>query len=112
MKSGGPKGTALNKRRKKSMREPGLPAEEISRRGEALYEQKLRDRVEAGNTGKILVLDIDTGDYEIDDDHLTAVRRARARNPEATLYARRIGYPALGRIGGRFSLSTRRAASA
>ena len=81
-----------------AMRQPTLSAEEIARRGEALYERTLHDKVEHGNLGKVLVIDIDTGEYEIDEDHLTAVRRVRVKNPEGTLYALRIGYPALGRI--------------
>jgi hypothetical protein len=85
------------------VRKPPLSAEEIARRGEALYEQGIRQRVEEGNQGKVLMIDINTGDYEIDNDHLAAVRRARARNADALLYALRIGYPALGRIGGRFA---------
>ena len=85
-----------------AIRDPSLSAEEIAQRGEALYEQGIRQQVEQGNSGKVLVIAIDTGAYEIDDDHLAAVRRARARNPDALLYALRIGCPALGRIGGRF----------
>ena len=74
--------------------------EEIARRGEELYDQQIRQKVEPGNLGKILVLDIETGEYEIDEDHLAANRRARARRPDAVLYGLRIGYPALGKIGG------------
>ena len=85
------------------MSHPPYSAEEIARRGEALYEREIRPQVEADNRGKILVVDIETGEYEIDADHLTAVRRARVKNPDAVLYALRIGYPALARIGGQFS---------
>jgi hypothetical protein len=83
-----------------SVSRPRYPAEEIARRGQALYEREIRARVEPGNRGKILVIDIETGEYELDEDHLAALRRARARNADAELYALRIGYPALGRIGG------------
>ena len=37
--------------------------EEIARRGEALYNQKIRPQVEAANRGKFLVIDVDSGDY-------------------------------------------------
>jgi hypothetical protein len=74
--------------------------EEIVRRGEEWYEREIRAKVEEGNIGKYLVIDIDTGDYEIDEDHLTAARRAQAKRPGAVLYGMRIGYPALGKIGG------------
>ena len=74
-------------------------AKEIVQRGKALYEQQIRTAVEAGNAGKVLVINVDTGEYEMDSDHLTASMRAAARFPGAALYAMRIGAPALGRIG-------------
>lgn len=82
------------------MGHPQYSKEEIMRRGEERYQREIRDKVEQGNEGKILVLDIDTGDYEIDDDHLQATRRALAKHPDAVLYSLRIGYPSLGKIGG------------
>lgn len=74
---------------------------EIVRRGKALYERHIRAEVEAGNLGKVLVINGDTGDYEMDADHLTASDRAAAKYPGAPLYAMRIGSPVLGRIGSR-----------
>ena len=50
------------------------------------------------NIGKILVLDVETGDYAIDAKGLVANRLLRERHPEArseTLYAFRIGYDAV-----------------
>ena len=48
-----------------------------------------------------LVINIDTGEFEIDADHLTASNRAAAKHPGAPLYAMRIGSPTLGRLGSR-----------
>jgi hypothetical protein len=85
------------------MGHPRYTTDEIVRRGKELYEQEIRSKVEAGNKGKILVIDIETGDYEIDDDHLAAADRAHAKHPDAPLFAMRIGYPTMGRIGMRLS---------
>jgi hypothetical protein len=75
--------------------------EEIARRGEEIYAQRLRGKVETeDNIGKILVIDIETGDYEIDDDGLQASDRALARHPDAALYGLRIGYDAVESFGG------------
>lgn len=82
------------------MPHPRYSSEEIVRRGQALYDQQLCNQVAAGNTGKFLVLDIETGEYEIDRDELAALKRAKAKRPEAPLYMLRIGYPAAYRIGG------------
>ncbi len=73
--------------------------DEVAARSEAIYEQHLRASVEAQHRGKFLVLDIETGDYEIDADDLAATKRALARRPDAVLYGLRIGYPAAYRIG-------------
>ncbi|MBI3948730.1 MAG: hypothetical protein HY321_22665 [Armatimonadetes bacterium] len=78
-----------------------LSREEIVRRGEAIYDQQIRPKVEAANRGEYLVLDLETGDYEIDTDHVAASDRVAAKHPGAPLFAMRIGYPTLARIGGR-----------
>jgi hypothetical protein len=80
--------------------------DEIVRRGEELYNQQIRPKVEAGNEGKFLVLDIETGEGEIDADSRAAFDRAAAKRPDAPLYILRIGFPTAVRIGGR-SLVTR-----
>jgi hypothetical protein len=82
------------------MGHPRYSTEEIVRRGEERYEQEIRPRVEEGNKGKILIIDIETGEYEIDDDQLSAAHRALAKHPGAALFGMRIGFPALGKIGG------------
>jgi hypothetical protein len=51
------------------MTHPNIDDLEIARRGEALYNEAIRDRVEvAANIGKIISIDIETGYYEIGDD--------------------------------------------
>jgi hypothetical protein len=83
------------------MGHPRYNADEIVRRGKELYERDIRSKVEAGNKGKILVIDIETGEYEIDDNPVTAAERVRAQHPDAALFAMRIGYPTMGRLGAR-----------
>lgn len=81
------------------MPHPRFTTDEIADRGRALYESQIRAQVEPGNKGKVLVLDIETGQYEIDSDHLAAGKRALEKHPGAALYSIRIGHPALSRIG-------------
>ncbi len=66
---------------------------EVESRGEQIYEQQIRPKVEAGSKGKFVVIDIETGEYEIDDDDLQATKRALAKRADAVLYGLRIGYP-------------------
>lgn len=84
------------------MSHPRYSSDEIVRRGQALYEQRIRAEVDAAHNGKFLVVDIETGEYEIDVDELAALQRARRKNPDAALYILRVGYPAAYRIGGSF----------
>src|SRR6266536_3326875 len=76
-------------------------SEEVGRRGQEIYEEKLRARVETEeNIGRIISIDIETGDFEIDDDLLKAGDRLLARHPGAPLYGVRIGYDAVYAVGG------------
>jgi hypothetical protein len=56
--------------------------------------------VEASHKGKFLVLDIETGEYEMDLSELAALKRAKAKNPAAALYILRVGYSTAYRVGG------------
>jgi hypothetical protein len=73
---------------------------EIVRRGQALYDQQIRAKVEASHKGEFLVLDIESGEYEIDASDVAALQRAKAKRPDAALYILRIGYPTAYRVGG------------
>ncbi len=83
------------------MPHPRYSSAEIAERGQALYDQQVRGKVEPNYKGKYLVLDIETGEYEIDDHELAALERAKATNPDAALYMLRVGYSSAYRIGGR-----------
>jgi hypothetical protein len=82
------------------MPHPRFRSQEITRKGQELYEQ-LRKRIETPeNIGKIISIDIETSDYEIGDDLLTTGDRLFARHPGAALYGARIGYNAVYALGG------------
>ncbi len=71
--------------------QPRYSKEEFARRGDEIYERDLRPQVEAGNEGKFIVIDIETGAYEIDADELVASDRLLARHPDAQVWLRRVG---------------------
>ncbi len=54
------------------------------------------------NDGEFLALDVETGEYELDEDKLTAIDRARTKRCDAPLYILRVGYPTAVKLGGRF----------
>ncbi len=76
-----------------------LTSDEIVRRGQLLYEQQIRAAVEADNRGKYLVLDVETGEYELDASELSAWRRAEAKAPDGAFFLLRVGFPAAFRLG-------------
>ena len=78
-------------------------ADEVVRRGEEIYQRDLKSKVEPIHNGEFLVLDLDTGSFEIDPDEVTALRRAIDRHPEGTRYIKRIGYSVSHRLGGRLT---------
>lgn len=83
------------------MHHPDLSSEEIAQRGKELYQQRLRTQVEtADNIGKIIAIDLNTGDYAIDQDLLLACNRLKAKHPNALTWAERVGYDAVYAIGG------------
>lgn len=82
------------------MAHPRYTNQEISQRGKEWYERAIRDQLGSDQDGKALIIDIETGEYEIDDDGLAATRRALAKHPGAALYGMRIGYPSYAKLGG------------
>lgn len=81
------------------MPHPRYSSHEIAERGRKLYEE-LRAQVEPGNIGKFMVIDVETGEYEIDRDELAALKRVKAKRPDGPRYLLRIGYQAAYHIGG------------
>jgi hypothetical protein len=80
-------------------RGPRYPKEEFARRGTELYERQVRPRVETGNHGRVVAIDIETGAFEVADNSMTATDRLYARFPDAQPWVVRIGYPAVREFG-------------
>ena len=74
--------------------------EEIYKQVKTLYDQQIRAQVENIYDGKIIMIDAESGDYEIDDVGVTASERLRLRHPNAIFCALRIGYEAVDGFGG------------
>ena len=83
----------------------GYTTEEIVAIGQAIYRDHIKELVKHTHKGKLVIIDIKSGDYEIDDDDITAVLRLRERQPDAITYAVRVGYRAAHSLGGGFRLA-------
>lgn len=78
-----------------------LSGEEITQRGKELYHNSIRTQVEtADNIGKIISINIETGEYEIGNDLLITSRQLQAKQPDAAIWTERIGFNAVYAIGG------------
>ena len=73
--------------------------EQIGALGKKIYQEQIKELVEPQENGKFVVIDIESGDYEIDAKHLIASQRLREKRPNSVRYAGRIGYPSAYRIG-------------
>jgi hypothetical protein len=82
-----------------STRKPRYDETVHAERGRAIYDAQVRPLVEAENRGKVVAIDIDTADYEVDETTLAAADRLLARHPDAQLWFVRIGYPGVHRFG-------------
>ena len=70
-----------------------LSREEVARRAREFYESSIRAQVEvAENIGKMVIIDIETGEYEVDETGLKAAATLRENHPNARLFGIRIGY--------------------
>ena len=82
-----------------------LSSDELWRRGDDLYDNHIRPRVETEeNIGKLIQIDVATGDYEIGTDReaiiltkeaMAMTDRLFAKNADAQIIELRIGYPAV-----------------
>jgi hypothetical protein len=88
-------------------RQPRYGKDEYARRGNEIYETRVRPRVEASDRGKIVAIDIESGAYEVADDVLTASNLLLAHHPQAQPWLVRIGYAGVHRLGPRAAWQAR-----
>ena len=84
---------------------PRYSKEEFARRGDEIYEREVLPRLTSEDEGKYALIDIETGDYEIDRDELAASDRLFARRPDAQIWFRQVGSRYARRLGPSFNTS-------
>lgn len=83
------------------------PKKEMVKRGDAIFEKDVKAHLDGRDPMDYVVIDIETGAYEIDADNLAACLRLRERNPDAQLFARRVGSRTIHHFGGRIRPKTK-----
>ena len=76
--------------------------EEVARRGDEIYEREVLPLLSPADEGKYALIDIETADYEIDQDEVAASDRLLARHPDAQVWMRQVGSRYARRFGPRF----------
>lgn len=70
-----------------------LSREEVGRRARELYDNGICQQVYTEqNIGKMVIIDVETGEYAVDKIGLESARYLRNKNPFARLFGIRIGY--------------------
>lgn len=87
---------------------PRYSKEEFARRGDEIYDRDISPHVGPNDEGKFVVIDIETGAYEIDQDELAASDRLLAHRLDAQIWTRLIGSRHARRFGPRFGYILRR----
>lgn len=78
-----------------------LSREEVAQRARELYETSIRQQVEREeNIGKMVIIDVETGEYAIDNTGLESARYLRQQNPNTRLFGICIGYNVAASFGG------------
>jgi hypothetical protein len=75
------------------MPHPRFTSQEIAHKGEEIYAARLRDVLEKDCFGQVVIIDVETSEYEVGPDSLAANHRALAKHPGAVLYGIRVGFP-------------------
>lgn len=82
-----------------TVRQRRYSKEELARRGQKLYEDGIRQQVEAGNEGKIVAIDIETGDFEVGETLIAATDPLFERHANPQPWTIRIGHRAVYHFG-------------
>ena len=78
--------------------------EDIASIGRSMYDA-MRAEMEANEWGRMVVIDVNSGDYEVADDDATALFRLLERHPNALTWGELVGYPTPYVMGSRFARS-------
>ena len=82
-----------------AIRQPQYSKEEFAQRGDLIYQTQIRPQVESDNRGKIVAIDLETGDFELDAREIAACDRFEVRHPDAQIWIVRIGSRHVRRFG-------------
>ncbi len=84
------------------MAQLNLTPEQIADLGEQIYREKIRPTLTEADVGKFVHIDVNSGEYEIDDDDISGDIKLCERVHDAKIYGMRVGYSAAYFMGGHY----------
>ena len=72
---------------------PQRTLDEVARLGGDVFDRHVKPALRPEDNGKFVAIDVNVGDYEIDEDDYTAVMRLKSRSPDAEVWLARAGFP-------------------
>lgn len=83
------------------MERPRYTKEEHARRARELYEREIQAKLSEQDIGRILALDVDSGEFVLGDRVLDVCDKLYAIRPQAQPFVFRVGYAGVHRFGPR-----------
>ena len=81
------------------VRQPRYAPEDAARRGDEIYDQDVRAKLEPQHNGEIVAIDLDSGAWEVGPDQDTAAKRLESRLPDPQIMVMRVGSRCITRFG-------------
>ncbi len=75
-----------------------LTKEEIAQRGKEIYYNDILPFIETGNNGRVVAIDVLSGQFELADDAIISSKQLRDRLTDPVIFFMRIGYPTMARV--------------
>lgn len=76
-----------------------MSTRELAKRGDRIYDEKLKAELEPKHLGEIVAIHVETGDYFLGRDPLEACDKGREKHPGAVFFCRRVGDTPVYRVG-------------
>jgi hypothetical protein len=68
---------------------------DFERLGKQIYDERLKKILEPSYKGKIVAIEVDSGDYFLGDTVVEAIKKAEEKYPDELFYLVRVGFPAV-----------------
>jgi hypothetical protein len=72
---------------------------EFADRGKTWYETRIKAQVNPQCQGQVVAIDVETGEFEVGENTISAAKKLLARLPQAQMWFERVGYVAVHKVG-------------